>query len=184
MFSKVFFTLLHEVGHCVLNVEEVESLNSQPVDYTTMSKTERWCNDFAFYFLVGNYADDFQKIERADGTNDYQFPLFERISKKCHISRRALFTRLYYNGRMSQADYENVLRDLDEQYSQRFEKNKESQAPTEDGFKKRMTAPKPIYSPMFLSTLAVALNDGVVRPSELYRMNIPSKLVEGLGGWL
>ncbi len=183
-YKREIFTLMHEIGHCVLDVEEVESLDSQQMNYTTMSKTERWCNDFAFYFLVGNYADEFLKIGSADGTNDYQFPLFEKISNECHISKRALFTRLYYNGKMSQADYENVLRDLDERYSQWHEKQKASESTSEDGFNKRMAAPKPIYSPMFLSTLAVALNDGMVRPSELYRMNIPSKVVEGLGGWL
>ena len=183
-FKREIFTLLHEVGHCVLDVEEVESLNSQQMDYTTMSKTERWCNDFAFYFLVGKYADEFMGIDKADGTNDYQFPLFEKISQECHISRRALFTRLFYDGKMSQPDYENVLRDLDEQFSQWLEKKKVLGASSEEGFKKRISAPKPIYSPMFLSTLSVALNDGVVRPAELYRMNIPSKVVEGLRQWL
>lgn len=183
-YKREIFTLLHEVGHCVLDVEEVESSNAQQMDYTTMSKTERWCNDFAFYFLVGKYADEFIGIDKADGTNDYQFPLFEKISRECHISRRALFTRLYYYGKMCQPDYENVLQDLDEQFSQWLEKKKVLVTPSEDGFKKKIPTPKPIYSPMFLSTLSIALNDGVVRPADLYRMNIPSKVVEGLGQWL
>ena len=184
-FRREIFTLLHEVGHCILNVEEVESHNVLSLDYSTMSSIERWCNDFAYYFLVGQYADTISGIIRADGTNDYQFPLIEDLSRKCFISKRALFTRLFFCGKMTQTDYQNVVYDL----NQRAEQFKEHQKATlkaneEDGRKQTISAPQPIYSPSFLRTLSVALNDGMVRPADLYRMKIPAKVVEGLPRWL
>ena len=44
-YKREIFTLLHELGHCVLDKEEVESLNTEKLDYSTMSSLERWCND-------------------------------------------------------------------------------------------------------------------------------------------
>lgn len=181
-FKREIFTLLHELGHCVLDKEEVESLDIVSLDYKTMSSIERWCNDFAYFFLVGEYADQVSKIVVADGTNDYQFPLFDEISSKCFISRRALFTRLLYSGRISQKDYGKVIEDLNEQYANQKAQEK-AELTGSDGFKRHPSAPQPIYSPKFLSTLSIALHDGTVRPAELYRMKIPAKVVEGLRLW-
>lgn len=181
-YKREIFTLLHELGHCVLDNEEVESLDVTSLDYNTMSSIERWCNDFAYFFLIGEYADQVSEIVVADGTNDYQFPLFDEISTKCFISRRALFTRLLYSGRISQKDYGKVIEDLNEQYANLNAQKKTEQAGN-DGFKRHPSAPQPIYSPKFLSTLSIALHDGTVRPAELYRMKIPTKVVEGLRFW-
>lgn len=171
-YKREIFTLLHELGHYILNKEEIERLDSSSLDFDSMSEVERWCNDFAFYFLVGDYAERINAIEKADGTNDYQFPLIDKINADCCISRRAIFTRLFYDGKMTRANYTLVINDLNERYKQRKSQQNTSEF--------RASAPRPIYSPKFLSTLSIALNDGIVRPVELYRMKIPAKVVEGL----
>lgn len=183
-YKREIFTLLHELGHCVLNEEEVESVDIQSMDYNSMTRIERWCNDFAYYFLIGDYAERVNEIEKADGTNDYQFPLIDDLSKKCHISKRAIFTRLFYNGKITRHDYDNVIRDLDEQFAKGRTLQRVSCEIEKDGFKRKIAVPRPIYSPLFLSTLSVALHDGIVRPAELYQMKIPARVVEGLGRWL
>lgn len=182
-YRREIFTLLHEVGHCVLGKEDIESLDMGALDYAKMSATERWCNDFAYHFLVGDNAVRIDGIVSADGTNDYHFPLMEEVSSTCFISERALFTRLFYDHKISPADYRNVISELDERFAEQKARQKQSLI-GEDGRKKHISPPKPIYSPMFLSTLSVALNDGSVRPSDLYRMKIPAKVVEGLNLWL
>ena len=184
-YRREIFTLLHELGHCILNVEEVESHNVLSLDYSNMPSIERWCNDFAYYFLVGQYADRISDITRADGSNDYQFPLIEELSRNCFISKRSLFTRLFYSGKMTQTDYQNVIDDLNLRSEQFKERQKAAlKENDEDGRKQRISAPQPIYSPSYLRTLSVALNDGMVRPADLYRMKIPAKVVEGLPRWL
>ncbi len=181
-YKREIFTLLHELGHCVLNEEEVESLDMMSLDYGSMSKIEKWCNDFAYYFLIGDDADVINDIVSADGTNDYQFPVIERLSEKCFISKRAIFTRLLYSNKITQADYQNVVRDLEERFAQ-FKQHQKAHLIGEDGIMRHPTPPQPIYSPKFLSTLSIALNDGTVRPSDLYKMKIPVKVVEGLRLW-
>lgn len=180
-YKREIFTLLHELGHYLLDKEEVESLDVMTLDYGTMSKIERWCNDFAYYFLVGEDASLMDDIVSANGTNDYHFSLIESISSKCFISKRALFTRLFYSGKLSQIDYSNIIKDLNNRQAQFKEQQRISTG--EDGFKKSIPKPQPIYSPKFLNTLSIALHDGTVRPSDLYRMNIPVKVVEGLHLW-
>lgn len=181
-YKREIFTLLHELGHCVLNEEEVESLDLMSLNYSSMSKLERWCNDFAYYFLVG--ADEFtiNHIEVADETNDYHYSEIETISEKCFISKRALYTRLLLTRKISQDDYQIVIQDLDEKFAQNKEQQK-ALLKGEDGIKRHPSQPKPIYSPKFLRTLSIALHDGTVRPSELYRMKIPTNVVEGLRLW-
>ncbi len=183
-YKREIFTLLHEVGHCVLNIEEVESLDYLSLNYSNMSAIERWCNDFAFYFLMGTDFERFKAITCADNTNDYQFPLIEDLSQTCFISKRAIFTRLFYNGKISQTDYNNVIHELNLRSQQFLQQKKALQKATDSDGRRQVSAPQPIYSPRFLQTLSVALNDGIVRPSDLYRMNIPARVVESLPKWL
>ncbi len=183
LYKREIFTLLHEVGHCVLGREDVESTSTDAADYAAMSATERWCNDFAYHFLVGDNAGRIDGIVNADGTNDYRFPLLEEVSSACFISKRALFTRLLYLRKISPADYRNVMADLDERFAEYKARQKQSLTGS-DGTRRHPAPPRPIYSPMFLSTIAVALNDGSARPSDLYRMKIPARVVEGLNLWL
>ena len=50
--KREIFTLVHELGHYLLNQEELD----QPVvGQHSESKNETWCNSFAFDFLVGPY---------------------------------------------------------------------------------------------------------------------------------
>ena len=167
----------------MLNNEDIESLDVANMNYASLSAIERWCNDFAYYFLVGEQYEIMDKIQYADGTNDYCHPIIEQIANTSFISRHALFTRLLYSKRISQSDYENVVRDLKEQYDRIKQKNA-SALMDADGRKKKISAPQPIYSPMFIRTLSTAYNEGNLRAFDLTRMKIPAKVVEGLASWL
>lgn len=57
-FRREIFTLIHELGHYLLNEEEIEELDISNFANNKLSDIERWCNDFAYYFLVGDLQPD------------------------------------------------------------------------------------------------------------------------------
>src|SRR5690606_22961881 len=102
--SREIFTLAHELGHYLLNIEEIEKIDFDMTG-ASLSKVERWCNDFAYYFLVGEYGDVLDNLETASAKNDYHFDLIGKISMETHLSRLALFTRLLFRNQISDTNY-------------------------------------------------------------------------------
>lgn len=178
-FRREIFTLVHELGHFLLNEEEIDFLDYYQISKTNFSKIERWCNDFAYFFLAGDYTNEFNKIQKADSSNDYHFEIIEEISKRTHLSQIALFTRLLYEKKLSSYDYSKIKTDLFEKYQGKLEKEKINQElDKEKGIKQRGAAPQPIKSPLLISTIQTAFYEGVLNEYEVCkRLNIkPEKL--------
>ncbi len=182
-FRREIFTLIHELAHFLLNVEEIEKIDYQYLANRDLSVIERWCNDFSFYFLAGNWAEKLDQIEAAESRNDYHFGLIEEISKKTHLSQIALFTRLLYTNKISQANYDKVKNDFDEKYREKQkEELKLKEKEKELGIKRRGSAPQPIKSPLLISTIQTAFYEGVLNEYEVCKkLNIkPEKFDEYL----
>ncbi len=177
-FSREIFTLAHELGHFLLDEEEIEELNY--ASYTqNLSTIERWCNDFAFSFLAGQYADSLDKLEKASPINDYHHDFIENVSNKTHLSQLAIFTRLLYKGQITKANYSLLREGFEEKFRQKqAEKEKEKQLLKEQGIKQRASVAKPIFSPLFVSTIQTAYYEGVLNEYEVCKkLNIkPEKL--------
>lgn len=157
-YKREIFTLAHELGHCLLGKEEVEPVDMMDIEQKVEhNAVEKWCNDFAYYFIMGEEAGAFAHIDKVDVSNDYCFDYITDLSNKMHISRLALFTRLYVNRKMSYANYNQIKNELVETYRirQMEEKKKNSE-------KKGGMAPKPILSPLLLKTMQHAYFKGVV----------------------
>jgi len=123
-FRREIFTLIHELGHYLLNEEEIEELDVLNLASSKLSTVEKWCNDFAYYFLIGNFESVIENIGEADDSNDYEFKIIEQISKETHLSEIALFTRLLYQRKLSQADYNKIKAEKDREYKLRQEEEK------------------------------------------------------------
>ena len=177
-FNREIFTLVHELGHYLLNEEEIEQVDI--TNTVNLSAIERWCNDFAYYFLMGDYAVIIDSIGVANASNDYHHEQIEAIVKTVNISRIALYTRLLLQGEITPYNYNRVKADLDAQYnewlqSKQTPKNKEQ----EDGQKRQFFAPAtPINSPLLISTIQIAFYEGIINESDVCRtLNIrPNKL--------
>ena len=167
-FRREIFTLIHELGHYLLNEEEIEELDYLNIARKDLSSIERWCNDFAYYFLAGDYADVIGKLQNAEPKNDYHFELIEDISRKTHLSKIALFTRLLFQNKISQSDYNNVRNDLEEKFLAKLkEKQKEKERDKELGIKRGGSAPQPINSPLLVSTVQAAFYEGILNEYEV-----------------
>ncbi|MCF6270234.1 MAG: ImmA/IrrE family metallo-endopeptidase [Melioribacteraceae bacterium] len=178
-FRREIFTLAHELGHYLLEEEEIEQLDYQTLAQKNLSKLERWCNDFAHYFLIGKYSKTIDILDKASANNDYHFDLIKTISDNTHLSQIALFTRLLFQNQISKSSYNNVKNELDEIFRKREEnKEREKQRLKDHGIKQRGSVAKPIPSPLFISTIQTAFYEGVLNEYEVCkRLNIkPEKL--------
>jgi Zn-dependent peptidase ImmA (M78 family) len=178
-FRREIFTLVHELGHYLLNEEEVEQLEIQNFANNKLSAIERWCNDFAFYFLVGEYDNLIENLDKADVSNDYHFQTVEDISKNTHLSKIALFTRLLYENKLSQNSYNVIKADFDEKYRLKQEdEKKQRELDRQQGIKAGGSTPKPINSPLLISTIQTAFYEGVINEYDVCKtLNIkPDKL--------
>jgi len=178
-FKREIFTLIHELGHYLINEEEIEQLDVLNLANSKLSNIERWCNDFAYYFLVGEFDNAIDSIEKADGSNDYEFDIIESISKETHLSEIALFTRLLFQKKISQTTYNKIKADKDEIYRLRQEEEKKKRELDKlQGIKPGGSTPKPINSPLLISTIQTAFYEGIINEFEVCKkLNItPDKL--------
>ena len=135
---------------------------------TSYSDVERWCNDFAYQFIMGQEAETLANIACVDSRNDYCIDLFKAISARTHISRLALYTRMYIDRKISYSSYSNVKSELAEEYRRREEQEKLKNSENRGG-----RTPKPIISPLFLKTMQYAYFNGVVNETTFCsRLNV------------
>lgn len=178
-FSREIFTLIHELGHYLLNVEEVEQIDVLNMARRELSAVERWCNDFAFCFLAGERLKEIAGMGIVDDNNDYFFDRVSRLSGDTHLSKLAIYTRLLFNGQISQANYNLVRIGLEENFRlKKEEKARQKEIDKMLGVKSKGSAPKPINSPLLISTVQIAYYEGVLNESDVCKtLNIsPEKL--------
>lgn len=156
-YKREIFTLAHEIGHCLLGIEEAESVDDATRG-ARVSDVERWCNNFAFYLLLGESARKLDSIRSVDETNDYCHDIIAELSSERSISRAAIYTQLFYCGKLSRGAYEVIKSNLDEEFRMYLEDMK-SKAKASGG---HPALPKPIMSPLFVETMQYALFKGVI----------------------
>jgi Zn-dependent peptidase ImmA (M78 family) len=183
-FSREIFTLAHELGHYLLNEEEIDDNVSEiNVEYNKLNKIERWCNDFAFFFLAGQYSKVIDKLDTANSGNDYHHETINEVSKHTHLSTISLYTRLLLSNKISPFNYKQVtdeilagIKDWEEREKERLER--ERQKAIDEGRKPQASTPKPIISPLYLKTLQSALYNNLINEADFCRkLNVkPEKI--------
>ncbi len=180
-YRRETFTLIHELGHYLLNVEEIdEKIGDDFTNYESLDKIEKWCNDFAYYFLVGDLDKTVSELEKASSKNDYHHEVIRQISERTNLSEFALYTRLRINDTISYSDYKTVREDFENQYREREEKlRKEREKEKEDGRQSTARASKPILSPLYVNTIQSAFIEGVIGEQEFCkRLNVKPENIE------
>ncbi len=175
-FRREIFTLIHELGHYLIDEEEIERIEEYNLSDYQLSKVEKWCNDFAYHFLIGEYDDTISKLTNANRQNDYHNELINIISKETHLSKLALYTRMVIINKLSQSNYEHIKIEIHNTF---IERQKEEQLKKEldkaSGIKTRGSTPKPIKSPLLINTIQAAFFEGVISEAEMCRrLNIKS----------
>lgn len=168
-FRREIFTLAHELAHYLLNVEEVEKLDYDVLAKHNLGDIENWCNDFAFYFLIGKYESIFNKLSFADSSNDYHHATIKEISEKTHLSELALYTRLRFADKISYQSYIFIKTSIEEKIKEYFEEEKRKRDLEKqlDPDKQGGGAKIPIKSNLLISTIQTAFYDGVIGEYEV-----------------
>lgn len=167
-FKREIFTLAHELGHYLLNQEEVESMEYDQPALGTTSKIETWCNNFAFTFLAGDQLASMNQLPQIGTSNDYSFDAIKTISDRTHLSFTAILTYLVRKGKMSGAVYGQMKKDQDDIIKAKKEEEKKKRELEKATGKPSMASlAKPIQSPLFVSAIQTAFYDGVINEYEL-----------------
>jgi Zn-dependent peptidase ImmA (M78 family) len=184
-FSREIFTLIHELAHYLLNEEEIdEKINEDSSDYSSLSIIERWCNDFAYYFLAGEQDKVLTALEYADESNDYQHDAINSISRNTNLSTIALYTRLLINEKISLSNYSKVCAEIfagikAREEAEKRERERENQKAKDEGTQPGGAAAKPILSPLLINTMQSALIEGIINEAEFCRrLNIRADKIE------
>lgn len=139
-----------------------------------LSEVEKWCNDFAFYFLMGDSIAMLDSLPYANSNNDYATDTVKALSTQTHVSLLAIFTRLVIEKKMTPEDYNlvrgGILNSIKQSAAERKKQLKESSA--------HIQSPRPIISNLFRDTLQCALYRGVINEAEFCRqLNVkPEKI--------
>lgn len=172
-YKREIFTLAHEIGHYILGIEEVESLDMSKVDKKRVSnKTERWCNDFAFCLIAGEEAKVLEQFkEYSEDLNQ----TIDALSSSTHISRMAWYTKLAYEKVVPMPYFHSIIKSLEEEYEERLAEKKDRQELKPSG----ASAPKPIISPLYLETMQYAFYNGLVTEAAFCdRLKIPQNKID------
>lgn len=178
-FRREVFTLAHELGHYLLNAEEIDEIYEDYNAATTLNKIERWCNDFSYYFLAGEYHQVIANITQVNSENDYQNDLITDLTKQIPLSKIAIYTRLVIDNKINQKTY-NLIRDNIRQAYLEFEREQQlkKELDKERGIKSTGRNPILIISPLVKKTLQSAYFEGIINEAEFCkRMKInPEKI--------
>lgn len=170
-YRREIFTLIHEFGHYLLDFEEIdEKIGDDYSAYESIGKIEKWCNDFAYYFLIGKLDLEISNLKKAASKNDYHHDLIKTISDKTNLSEYALFTRLKIEDKISYSDYQMVKTEFENKYREIEEKlRKKRELDKQEGRVSTARAAKPIFSPLYVNTVQSAFIEGVIGESEFCR---------------
>ncbi|MFD2335974.1 ImmA/IrrE family metallo-endopeptidase [Pedobacter mendelii] len=178
-FKREIFTIAHELGHYLLNEEEIDQIDYQDFVNQKLSRIETWCNDFAFHFLSGEFQKIIETIDNSTANNDYNIDLIQSISEKTHLSRIAIFTKLLLLNKISPANYNKVKVSFEDDFRIKNEElKKKRELDKQNGINPGGSTPIPIKSPLLVSTIQTAFYEGVINEYELCKkLNIkPDKI--------
>ena len=178
-FKREIFTLAHELGHYLLDEEEIDQIDYQNLVSQKLSKIENWCNEFAFYFLSGEFEKIIEALDNSTAHNDYNIDIIQSISEKTHLSRIAIFTKLLLLNKISPANYKKVKNGFEEDFRIKNEElKKQRDLDKQNGISTGGSTPIPIKSPLLVSTIQTAFYEGVINEYEFCKkLNIkPDKI--------
>ncbi len=175
--KREVFTLAHELGHYLLNEEEIDEYF---IENKSLNKIEKWCNEFAYYFLAGEYDEFISNLDKAVSQNNFQDDALTKLTKEIPLSKIAIYARLVLINKISQKDYNLVKDNIYRAFKEREDELQlKKQLDKENGIVSQARNPVPIISPLHKKTLQSAFYEGVIDEREFCRrLNIKAEKID------
>ena len=113
---REIFTLLHELGHHLLEEEEIDRDVENSINDEKIRKIENWCNNFAFYFLLDEEINNYKNISFCDKKNNFNKKLIFNIVEKTYLNSMSIYTNLLINERIDKNDYVFLKEESDKKF--------------------------------------------------------------------
>jgi Zn-dependent peptidase ImmA (M78 family) len=155
LFSREIFTLAHEFGHYLLNDEQAERVELEKSN--VQNSIEKWCDKFAFSYLLGSFMQEYMSLEDATSSNDYHHEFVDKVYSRTGLSKRAIFYSLLKDGKLSVSDYRLIKNDLENVLE--LAKKKQKERYESSSF---IPSAKPIKSPLVLEIAEASYSSGVM----------------------
>ena len=152
--SREIFTLAHELGHYLLAAEDIDEIDFEE----EASVEERWCNEFAFHFILGKEGVE-ELAQIADRGGDELFSRFVEFSCKRHVSLSAI----HYHFSKKRGKYRSICKEIKRGMEE--ERNRKGSRARRMGAGRASS--EQIYSPLDKEIYLAALNAGIVEEHEL-----------------
>ena len=123
---REIFTLLHELGHHLLEEEEIDKDIENSIKDQKIEKIEKWCNNFAFYFLLNNEIGNYKNISFCNNKNNYNKNIVFDIVNKTYLNSMSIYTHLLVNKKIDREDYIFLKEESDKKFfeNERIKKEK------------------------------------------------------------
>lgn len=150
--KREIFTLAHELGHYLLDNENID----KDIFIQNPQNEESWCNQFAFYLLIGEQLNTLESLQKDEITSNNK--TIQTISNQKHISRLALFYHCVGSKKISWTDYNSLKDELEKEYVDKKQAQRDKQGKN-SGFPKQ---PTPILSPLQKDIFVNAFLEGTI----------------------
>ena len=161
---RELFTLAHELGHYMLGDEDIDV--SLSLD-GNLKREERWCNEFAFHFILGS-----ERVQELDALTDKQMHdalgTIAMFAERHHISSLAIYYYFLREKRISLPEYN--------------EKKNFIKAASKKRGNSPISKALPLVSPLELGILCEACDREILTRSEVMRRYNDSLPVEYIFG--
>ena len=160
---KEIFTLLHEFAHFLLDKEEID----ENLENENLSKIERWCNDFAFSFLIFNEKKSFKKLENPNLNNDFYKNEIIDLSKKTYLNPISFYVNFLYLNKINSNVFITKRDEINKNHQKRLLKEKEEfdkqiKFKKVNGEKIPPMIPKSIKSKLFEEIVSINFSQGKI----------------------
>lgn len=151
--KREIFTLAHELGHYLLNNENID----KDIFIQNPKDEESWCNQFAFYLLIGEKLSTLESLQKNE--INIENKTIKNISNQKYISKLALFYHCANSGKIKWSDYHWLKDELVREYKEKKQAQKDKLSQSE---KSGFAVQTPIISPLQKDIFVNAFLEGVI----------------------
>ncbi len=163
---KEIFTLLHEFAHYLLEEEEIDENIDNNLKDIKNNKVEKWCNEFAFKLLLGDYKETFyQKLPNKQ--NNFCQEEIINLVKKTYLNPISFYTNFLINKKIDYKYYTDKRDEIDRNFKRKIEREKkqrkeENKLKKSSGQKISPMIPKEIKSELFYDIVKINFDRGKI----------------------